>query len=378
MSKCHSFDILISNQCNMHCDFCCLRKLGWVKDNPSSSSEDIVNDTLIKQAIYDNFDFEVDSRNTQSDIHFSGEPFFNKESLKLMHDIIFNIMLYNRIGRLIDFKYSFTTNLTMPRKVLMDKNADDIFKLCNNYWIRMSTSFDIGGYRFKRVSELVRWYHNLKYLLEKYASFGIKINVFIILTNKVIDKGLDAFERFFDKINNKFDRVVITYTLIPYISYKGDDYKYIDTKSSKYKKFMNQLIKEAKVIKALSTASGFINNLFHKYKSDEISIEDKLFRYNETQKLIARGVFANCQYGKDMKCITNQGKAIDTGCFLNKTCWIEYPFINRSCFDNGFSINSYGITMDCLNCAKLRENFHCHNGRCPMIKNCPFNTEEND
>ena len=61
MSKCHSFDILISNQCNMHCDFCCLRKLGWVKDNPSSSSEDIVNDTLIKQAIYDNFDFEVDN-----------------------------------------------------------------------------------------------------------------------------------------------------------------------------------------------------------------------------------------------------------------------------------------------------------------------------
>lgn len=251
----------------MHCDFCCLRKLGWVKDNPSSSSEDIVNDTLIKQAIYDNFNFEVDSRNTQSDIHFGGEPFFNKESLKLMHDIIFDIMLYNRIGRLIDFKYSFTTNLTMPRKVLMDNNAVDIFRLCNNHWIRMSTSFDIGGYRFKRVSELVRWYHNLKYLLEKYASFGIKINVFIILTNKVIDKGLDAFERFFDKINNKFNRVVITYTLIPYISYKGDDYKYIDTKSSKYKKFMNQLIKEAKVIKALSTVSGFINKPTNSRKS---------------------------------------------------------------------------------------------------------------
>lgn len=174
-------EIFISSKCNMDCDHCHVKK--YFGDRDEQEFEDMMNDS--------HFDLAQDGETIST--HFiGGEPLLELDKIKRY------MAKYDKVRQTKNITniYSITTNLTLT--VLKNDTTDEYFNLLKSI-DHISTSFDIGGIRFKNVKDLVRWYHNVKLLNQVRTEEGKSpVKVFICVTSKSLPKKFDIIKTMTD------------------------------------------------------------------------------------------------------------------------------------------------------------------------------------
>lgn len=213
-------EIFISSKCNMNCDHCHVKKYFGERDE--KEFDDMMNDG--------HFDLAQDGDVIST--HFiGGEPLLELEKIKKY------ISKYNEIKKTKNITniYSITTNLTLS--TLKNDESDEYINLLKSIDY-VSTSFDIGGIRFKNIKDLVRWYNNVKLLNRIRIENGKSlVKVFICVTSKSLPRRFDLIKMMCD-LNLEYVFIPLTKTapadLLPsnnpwdmllYIPFYGIEYK---------------------------------------------------------------------------------------------------------------------------------------------------------
>lgn len=219
MKKSLNLDIPFGTKCNLNCDMCCFN--------------DIINKK--EKANYDNIKNYL-MNNEVDEIYIGGA-----ESLLTEYKYIHKLMvLFPNIS------WKITTNLAYKFT-----NYEQLYILRNCRSV--TTSFDVGGVRFHRVSQLVRWYHNLRFIL-KYIRKDIDIN--ICITSKLIKIPPKRLSKFFHKLG------VESYKYTPMSEFGSlKNNKYLIPDKEKYVQWMLKVLELNDLLD--HTLSSILNGMYY-------------------------------------------------------------------------------------------------------------------
>lgn len=203
------YELIMWNNCNNHCAFC------WLKANQEKCAKKFIplEDTLRPIVLAEKFMDTLCENTPGSSVLFMGGELFDrqlpKKSIKA-----FMRLNHSCVDRLEDGSLKrvyFNTNLIYKDTRLLLDTLDiyDRYDLLNK--VQLTTSYDLGGYRYRSQSDLWLATQNMRMLSHKYPSMIRVANM--IMTN--ICNNVLSLEPFFPR--NFLVDTGFSLNLIPYI-----------------------------------------------------------------------------------------------------------------------------------------------------------------
>lgn len=274
--KYDSLDIQVSTICNLKCDHCGMFY--------SLTGEDVVFISIEKYI----------ENNSPKEVYLGGGEPLLKNCDKILQ----------LIRKFPDIEFKLVTNLCYdltPIRIEILKEVDSL-----------QTSFDIG-IRFHDIRNLIKWYRNVKYVLN---NINKDLEVIICLTRKLIKVDPLKISKLMNNLGVHGYRYSVTYNFGKILTNK-----YLLITKQEYIDFMNKVL----------------------------DINDKL---DQTYKVILSGDITSCPYNSYTKAIDWNGNEVHCVC---KERW------NKNCHN---SIDS------CLICKE----YNTCGGKCEMV-DCLYSKE---